>query len=100
MELKWTLLCFVGAVLILSNCLNWMAGGDFIQADFDILRAKVKAFNPLFTNSSLAPAAKTMSDELNDLWAPAWNVVIVHYPGFINLEAVLYGYAFNNRWYW
>lgn len=45
MELKWSFLLFVGAVLSLSGCLDWMAGGNFTQEEFGILRAKVDAFD-------------------------------------------------------
>ncbi len=99
MELKWTILCFLGAVLILGNSLNWMAGGNFTQEEFAILRAKVDNFDTGLTLQTLGPAAKTMSDELNDLWKPAWNVVIACYL-MGNHDSVVYGYAFNGRWFW
>lgn len=95
---KWAVVCFLAAVLILSNGLNWMAGGTFTQEEFDILRAKVNAFNKGTAIAALAAAAKTISDELNTLWAPAWNVVF-NVAGS-NVDTVLYGYAFHNRWFW
>ncbi len=44
MELMWAIFYFFGAVIILGNCLDWMAGGTFTQADFATLRAKVDNF--------------------------------------------------------
>ncbi len=100
MELKWTIICFMGAMLILSKGENWMAGGTFTQADFATLRAKVDNFDKGTNRLDLAAAANTISDELNDLWAPAWNVAIVYYADRMNYDTVVYGYAFNGHWFW
>ncbi len=97
MELKWTILCFLAAVFILGNSENWMAGGNFTQEEFATLRAKVDNFNKTLDRVQYTAAAKTMSNELNDLWHPAWNVFIAYY---WNGDFVLYGYAFHNRWFW
>ncbi len=100
MELKWAFLLFVGAVLSLCGCLNWMAGGSFTQEEFAILRGKVDAFDTSSSLSTYTPNAAKISDELNLLWAPAWNVVIIPYSSNQNYDAVLYGYGFNGRWFW
>jgi hypothetical protein len=100
MRVKWTVLLFVWALLSGGMPLNWMAGGNWTQANFDILRGKINAFDPAAVYSSLAAAGSTLSDELGTLWAPAWNVVIVYYGDGKNYDAVLYGYGFNRHWFW
>ncbi len=75
-----------------------MAGGSFTQAKFDILRAKVNAFDKASSYQTFAPFAKTISDELNTDWGSAWNVAIVYMS--LNVDAVVYGYAFNGQWFW
>lgn len=66
------------ALLSFCDSLNWMAGGSFSQANFDILRSKVNAFDLTLAPAVYANAAVTMSNELNTLWAPAWNVAILY----------------------
>lgn len=53
------------------------------------------------TIATLPKKPGKFSNYLNDLWAPAWNVVIIlsrYSP--INFDAVIYGYAFRNHWLW
>jgi hypothetical protein len=100
MGAKWTVLLFAWLLLSGVMPLNWMAGGNFTQSDFDILRAKIDGFNKGTIFPLLGPAAATLSTDLNTLWAPAWNVVIVYYGDGFNYDAVLYGYAFNGHWFW
>lgn len=100
MELKWTILFFLGAMLSFCIGLNWMAGGTFTQANFDTLRTKVDAFDKTLGSSALSSSATTMSNELNTLWQPAWNVIIVYESFGMNLDSVMYGYAFNGQWFW
>lgn len=55
----------------------------------------------LETTSSLPAKVGPFSDYLNNLWAPAWNVVIIYSNSLdINFDAVVYGYAFRNHWMW
>lgn len=100
MGLKWTIFFFLGGLVSLCIGLNWMAGGSFTQSEFDILRGKVNAFDITSNPPTWASSAAAMSTELNNLWHPAWNVVIVFYYDGSNNDAVLYGYAFNGRWFW
>lgn len=62
MELKWTFLLLVGAVLSLCGCLNWMAGGNFNQEEFAILRGKVDAFDKSSTFTTLPTKATALSN--------------------------------------
>jgi hypothetical protein len=100
MGVKWTVLLFVWLMLSGGMSLNWMAGGNFTQSDFDILRAKIDAYDRATPVASLAASAASLSDELGNLWAPAWNVAIVSFGDGQNYDAVLYGYAFNGHWFW
>lgn len=52
-----------------------------------------------YAPANLAGFSVALSDILNNAWAPAWNVFTIK---LINpsLDAVLYGYAFNNHWMW
>ena len=45
-------------------------------------------------------AAKNISDTLNELWDPAWNVVAAKTYGGVGVYVVLYGYAFRSHWAW
>lgn len=62
MELKWNFLLFMGAILSLCGCLDWMAGGTFTQANFATLRAKVDGFYLGSIPSTFADAAAGMSN--------------------------------------
>lgn len=44
--------------------------------------------------------ATVVSNDLNDKWHPAWNVVIAYYPDRKNYDTVLYGYGFRDHWFW
>ncbi len=99
MELKWAVLVLMGALLSICNSLNWMAGGPFTQANFDYLRSKVAAFDPNTDPNSFADWATTTSNDLNNKWASAWNVVTIYYYSG-SYDAVVYGYAFNGQWFW
>lgn len=79
MELKWAIFLSMSALLSLCGCLDWMAGGNFTQVEFATLRGKIDAFDKTLTHKDMADSAKRISDELNLLWATAWNVVIVYY---------------------
>ncbi len=100
MELKWSIIVFGGALLSLCCCLNWMAGGTFTQDEFATLRGKVDAINKNSNPDTFSLSAFSMSNELNALWAPAWNVVFANHAEMKNYDVVLYGYGFNNRWFW
>ena len=63
--------------------------------------------NTLIKENPVSPAydftlndniAMNISTELNKLWDPAWNVVIISTPA--NIDSVLYGYAFRGHWLW
>jgi hypothetical protein len=49
--------------------------------------------------ASFIPYCTLLSDDLNGMWDPAWNVFTVRLMDQI-FDAVLVGYAFNNQWMW
>jgi hypothetical protein len=100
MGLKQTVLLFVGALMSFCDCLDWQGAGNMSQSNLTVIRDKINAFDPASAYSTFAASAAIMSTELNTLWAPAWNVVIVCYTDGKNYDSVLYGYAFNDHWFW
>ena len=42
--------------------------------------------------------AMNISDNLNRMWDPAWNVLIYSFNS--NVDAIIYGYAFRGHWLW
>ncbi len=82
------------ALLLGGSTLNWMAGGNFTADNFTIIMAKATGFDRSITDAAAFVAtAKTISDDLNDRWAEAWNVVIVKTD--LNVDTVLYGYCYK-----
>jgi hypothetical protein len=93
-----TAFLFLCLLMSPGSCLNWMAGGNFTPEEFSILRTKVNAFDITSDPSTYASFTMTLSQQLNELWARAWNAVINFEAG--NSDAVVYGYGFNGRWFW
>jgi hypothetical protein len=100
MGLKWTVLFFVGALLSCGSCLDWQGAGNMTQDNLTIIRTKISALDLAAQNKDFAPFATTLSTELNNLWAPAWNVAIVTSDDGNNYDAVMVGYGFNGHWFW
>ncbi len=100
MGANWTVLLITWGLLSAGVPLNWMAGGNFTQVDFAKLRVRVNALQTKPPETTYAASASTMSNDLNAIWAPAWNVVVVSYQNGSNYDSVIYGYAFRNHWFW
>lgn len=95
------------ALLQQSHGLNWQAAGNISACTvLDFINAN---YNPGWTQWDIFETEKNVltqftnlvSNYLNDLWDPAWNVVVVYVntPGS-NGDSVLYGYAFRQHWLW
>jgi hypothetical protein len=98
-------LIFAIAVLFLLNCgygLNWQGAGNWTTSNLTIIRNYINTnFSKSDSSSTvLTNFATTFSDYLNNLWDPAWNVVVVYINSLINVDSVLYGYAFRDHWMW
>ena len=100
MELKWSYALLIMVLLGCGSSLDWMGAGNWTSDNLTILHNQINTVTPLEQTSSLTASAKSISDELNTLWDPAWNVVIVYYADGNNYDSVLYGYGFNGHWFW
>lgn len=103
---------FLALMLILPNfhCLNWQATGnmpqekmnaiwDYINSNFDFTLTSNAIYYA--ANYPLESFAEGLSNDLNARFHRAWNVVVVH-DGMqnSNSDAILYGYAFREHWFW
>lgn len=80
--------------------LEWQGIGNMTESNITQVRTFINQ-NPLPTNgisANLDNVAQNISTQLNDLWNPAWNVVVYSFSS--NVDAVLYGYAFRGHWMW
>jgi hypothetical protein len=100
MGLKWTVIVFVATLLSCGGFLNWQGAGNMTQDNLTTIRNKINGLNFNVDPSTYAALATTLSNELNALWAPAWNVVFVLYADGKNFDSLLYGYGFNGHWFW
>ena len=100
MELKWSYALLIMVLLGCGSCLDWQAAGNFTSDNLTVLYTMINSVDPSELTSSLSMNATTISDELNTLWDPAWNVVIVYYGDGNNYDSVLYGYGFREHWFW
>jgi hypothetical protein len=70
------------------------------QDNLTIIRAKINAFDRTAFYTSYGSFAPALSEQLNTLWPPAWNVVVLFSIDAKNYDAVLYGYGFREHWSW
>ncbi len=80
-------------LLACGSCLNWQGAGNMTQDNLTVIR------NMINTIQERSNFAVNVSTQLNDLWAPAWNVVVAS-TSDVSYDAVLYGYGFNDHWFW
>ena len=100
MELKWSYALLIVVLLGCGSCLNWMGAGNWTSDNLTVLHNKINSVDPTNLPSSSLTYTKSISADLNALWDPAWNVVIIYYNDGNNYDSVLYGYAFNGHWFW
>lgn len=98
---------FFLAFLVLLHAMNWQAMGNMSSSNLTIIWnfidtnfSSVKANKNILVDNSLQKFATAMSNYLNALWDPAWNVVLATYKVGINADTVLSGYAFREHWLW
>lgn len=79
---------------------NWQGTGNMTDSNMTEISTTINRFpiTSTSTNTQINEVAKNISDYLNGLWAPAWNVVISKTT--LPHDTVLYGYAFRNHWMW
>lgn len=97
--------CLLVALVLLALALptlqlDWQSHGNMTESNMTQIRALI-ASNPV-PSGAQAPeidnVAQNVSTNLNNLWDPAWNVII--YSLNTNVDAVVYGYAFRGHWLW
>lgn len=95
-------------LLVVCLCLHlanstggWQASGYFTPDNITKIHNSIdKMLNGLANGSiTMSDMAKTISDDLNTAWDPAWNVFVI---GFDNPDqnGVVYGYAYKDHWFW
>ena len=97
--------CVFLALLLLHQpvgALNWQGTGEMTNDNLTVI------WDYIHTNFKANVDADTiqtfnlgLSDNLNALWAPAWNIITVRISRATSYnDVVLYGYAFRNHWMW
>lgn len=96
-------------LLLSGNDLNWQATGNFTESNttdiWTYLNAHINFSWPDpgvqdKGDTRIVKFTEDLSTHLNNLWAPAWNVVAVYISDKTNADTVLYGYAFRDHWMW
>jgi hypothetical protein len=96
-------------LLPFCNALNWQGTGTFTSDNRTIIWNYINAnFSQDWAHSRITSSADTtlanfssaFSTELNRLWDPAWNVVVVYISDGTNSDSVVFGYAFRDHWMW
>lgn len=79
---------------------GWQGTGNMTGSNMTEIQATIANYPITSTTSllSIDGVAQTISIHLNDLWAPAWNVVIIKCPS--GYDSVVYGYSFRYHWMW
>lgn len=102
---------FFLALLAWNNALDWQGTGNMSESNMTMIWTHINSnFNKAYPYSTLyalqdtklANYAVSLSNYLNGLWDPAWNVVIVYIAETTtpNSDSVVYGYAFREHWMW
>lgn len=97
---------FLLTLLLLSHTvtsLNWQGAGTVnntvISRIWDHINANLTtALTGTQSDAQTDAFVKALSDEMNLLWSPAWNVVLVK--GNKGYDTILYGYAYKDQWMW
>lgn len=88
------------------NSVNWQGSGTINSTVISKVWAHINAnlssaitlSGSQMSNNPKKVFCKTLSDEMNALWDPAWNVLLIS--GEVGYDTILYGYAFRNQWMW
>jgi hypothetical protein len=109
MKFKFNFLLVAVLLLTCSSALNWQGAGSWGNGNMTIIWDYINAnFSKAWTHNTcvsqgdttLTEFSSAFSTELNRLWDPAWNVVVVYITDGTNSDSVLYGYAFRDHWMW
>lgn len=99
--------CVFLALLLLVHqpivSFNWQGTGILNNDNLTVIWNYINQnFKRNVDASTIQIFVADLSNHLNDMWAPAWNIVIVQIdtttPDYN--DVVLYGYAFRDHWMW
>jgi hypothetical protein len=102
-------LLVAGLLLTCSNALNWQGAGSWGNGNMTVIWDYINTnFSKAWSgatvtgqgDTTLSDFSSAFSTELNRLWDPAWNVVVVYITDGSNSDSVVYGYAFRDHWMW
>lgn len=95
-----TMLVVTCLLLQLTVSLDWQSMGNFTDDNITAIKLAISEVTDASVKAgSNSGEANLLSTKLNNLWDPAWNVLILRYTNTAE-DAVVYGYAFNNHWIW
>jgi hypothetical protein len=78
---------------------NWQGSGNITSDHLTFFWNYINAnMSGPASNGLLGPFCELFSTALNSKWDPAWNVAVTL--GNTAMDSVLYGYAYNDHWYW
>lgn len=93
-----TILFFV--FLTLTRQMGWQGKGNMSSSNLTDIWTFINGSISSYTaGARYDPFNTALSNHLNSLWAPAWNVFTVVMSSAL-YDTVVYGYAFNNHWMW
>lgn len=82
---------------------NWQGTGTFEPSNItDIWRYINSNFKDNASSDNIQAFSTGLSTNLNNMWDPAWNVVVVKIATLASAvnDVVLYGYAYKGHWLW
>ena len=82
-----------------TQAVDWQGYGNMSSSNLTDIWSFINS-NALtaFSSSNYAKFSSDLSDHLNTLWHPAWNVITVK--TIASSDTVVYGYAFREHWMW
>ncbi len=92
---------FVLLLSLLGNfsALDWQGYGNMSSSNLtDIWTFVNNNIGYAVTNSKHQEFTTNLSNYLNKLWDPAWNVFVIQTT--VSKDTVVYGYAFRDHWMW
>lgn len=99
----------LGIQLWLGSTLNWQGMGNMTLNNMTVINNYISTnfslawkYGTVFKqdDTTLVDFATAFSNHLNSQWDPAWNVFVCYTYGSYSPDAVVYGYAFRDHWYW
>lgn len=85
--------------LISTRQVGWQGYGNWTSSNLTEIWTFINGSIGSRTSTSSYDTFNTaLSNHLNTLWAPAWNVFTIKTTA--EWDTVLYGYAFNDHWMW